>query len=261
MCSVFPTDPDTQQQLLAVAAAAGMTQPAGSILLPQLASSATANPSFIPIIDSNGVPQLMATSTPATSVAAATQAVNGAHTSNGGGGGGGGSSSSSPVILLGPGNVPVVPPGFFFINPSDLSSVQTTSAVNAAAAGLVNFSNQSIRTSTSSPGYILIPPSTVQPPVNIGGLTQEQLLTLATLQQQQLQQQQQQVNATLSPTSSPRPPLTVGRPVAAHEPTAAVQNIMGGGGGSVEDHFARALGDQWVKVKQTSAPQQNKITA
>ena len=240
-----------------MAAAASMAQQ-GGILLPQLTSS-TANPGFISIIDSNGMPQLLATSTPATTAAqsvAATQAVNGAHGGSGGGGGG-----NSPVILLGPSNVPVVPPNIFYISPSELSSVQTTSAVNTAAASLVNFNNQSIRTSTSSPGYIVLPPSAaVQAPMNISGLTPDQLLTLATLQQQQLQQLQQQQQQAKASTSPPLTSLAGGRSVIAQEPTAAVQNIMAGGGGSVEDHFARALGEQWVKVKQGSA-QQNKITA
>ena len=237
--------------MLAVAAAAGMAQP-GGILLPQLTSSTT-NPGFISIIDSNGMHQLLATSTPATTVAQATPAA-----VNGGSGGGGG--GNSPVILLGPSNVPVVPPNIFYLSPSELPSVQTASAVNtaAAAANLVNFNNQSIRTSTSSPGYIVLPPSAVQAPMNISGLTgltPDQLLTLATVQQQQLQQlQQQQVKASTSP------PLT-SLASRAQEPTTAVQNIMAGGGGSVEDHFARALGDQWIKVKQSTAPQQNKITA
>ena len=177
----------------------------------------------IPVLDGNGIPQFIATSS-----SNPQQGV-------------------SPVFFLGPGGgIPVLPqPGVVFVNPTDLSSLQQTSSMNTT---------QNIpSTQLAQPSYIIVPPSFQAP----FGLTPEQISALtASIQQQQNQQQQQQHNQQQQKqqVEDTNKQSNVGTPSRSAElkrdTVGRVHSRHITDGDSVEEHFARALGEQWRQVKK-----------
>lgn len=233
-----PTASDSKQKFFSTIPSLAQ---AGNVFIPKIAQPGATNANIIPMIDNNNLAQLMTASPSPTAINTSTN-----RTVGGAGG--------SPVILMGPGNLPYMPPGFFFINPSELSTVQTASAAAAATAGLVNFNSQALQNSSLSSNYVVVPSTAVHIPVN--GVTQEQLTTL--VQQQKMAQPKSSHSLTSTGQVAESIRKIETRPLSGDP---AVTDILPGGGGSVEDHFARALGDQWPKVKQNSNPPQNKVIA
>lgn len=225
----------------------GLSQQGGTIfpgIVPALPTMTT--PNFIPIIDNSGIPQFIAAPT----VAAPSSS---SPTSQPG---------TSPILYIGPGGIPLLAqPGVMFVNSTDLQRSPVT------LAGATPMAVPS--TTNTTPNYIVIPPT-----FQNFGLTMEQLATLASFQQQQQQQQQQshllqpqKVNVDLTSSSTDgRSSVGSSGSLEGREEVSHSSNMQShplADGDSVEEHFARALGDQWHQVKAGigHTNQHNKIPA
>ena len=124
----------------------------------------TSQSSFIPVVDSNGVTQLMASPSTHSSSLPASQTV-------------------PPIIFLGPGNIPLLSatqPGMYLVNASaDQSSIQQQQQSSPV--------NHSLSAVNTQPSYIIFPQSFQMPQT----LSMEQLQALSASFPQQRPDQQQ----------------------------------------------------------------------
>lgn len=207
---------------------------------------------LIPVIDNSGTPQLI----PATSTNTTTPI-----------------SGTSPVFYMSPSGIPMLTQGgVVFMNPTDITRSQHLSVTTPPQHNSSNV----------IPNYIILPPTfAANSGLSTGAnfsLTLDQLVALNNLQQQHIQQQQQptetsnhqRVNIDLTASDDHSSVGSGGSmddlpdPLPSSSSTAAVANSNNVD--SVEEHFARALGDQWHQLKQSNATplahsDHNKITA
>lgn len=210
----------TQQLLTAATLGQSITGTGGrGILFPNVLPVSQSN--FIPVIDSNGVTQLMAS--PAThSSSLPAQGV-------------------PPIVFLGPGNIPLLPatqPGMYLLNTS--ADVQQQQQQQSPATTVA----PSLSAVTTQPSYIVFPQSFQMPQT----LTLEQLQALSATIQQQKQQDQQQVDGRHN-IETQRQTDTIPDGISSRPSN---HNINGD---EVEEHFARALGEKWQQFKKDGSPQ------
>lgn len=138
--------------------------------------------------------------------------------------------TSSPVIVLGPSNIPMLTPsGVVFINP----------APDVQRCAMAGTNSLALPSPNHTQNYILLPPPTFSNPVNFG-LTLEQITSL-TLQRQQHEK------IDLTSPGDDHSSVDSNSSMEVHEEIPHSSNVPGAD--SVEEHFARALGDQWHEVK------------
>lgn len=223
------------QQLLT---AASLGQSVGgssgrSLIYPNILPVSQSN--LIPVVDSNGVTQLMAS--PATHSSTLPQ---------------------PPIVFLGPGGIPLLPAataqtGMYLVNtPStDLSSVQHQQQQQQPSPTAATNPSITPTVATSQPSYIVFPQSFQMPQT----LTLEQLQNLsATIQHQRQEQLHGQVAA--SPTQNSGNSNNNIIPLPVRPITNNHHNVNGD---EVEEHFARALGEKWHQFKKDGSPP-NKIS-
>ena len=159
---------------------------------------------------------------------------------------------TSPVFFIGPSNIPMLTPsGVVFINPA--TDVQQRShVVSSGNTPLPVPSNTS-----NIPNYIILPPTFSTNPVNFG-LTLEQLNSSNFQRQQHNSHQKINIDLTSPDDNSS---VDSNCSMEMHEELSRSVNVPGVD--SVEEHFARALGDQWNEVKagNNSHSNHNKISA
>ena len=244
-----------------------------------------APPQLIPLVDNGGtLPQIIPTvtsNTPHTPI-----------------------SGASPVFYVGPNGLPMLAQsGLVFMNPTDMTRSTITlppqshipPATTSSALPVSSHQSPAVPPPSLPPNYIIIP-SPFTNPVNYSLASLEQMAQLQQQVQQQQQQQQQQqgslkkdsgsskthhrikqkVNIDLTSTATSATPedrISVGGSLSSMEDLSdANKEVMSSGihGSidSVEEHFARALGEQWTQVKKagiagspSGSGAQSKITA
>lgn len=235
-----------------------------SVMLPtfQGVIPTIAPPQLIPLIDNGGaLPQVIPTVTSAST-----------HTPL---------SGASPVFYVGNNSIPMLTQsGVIFMNPTDIT--RPTVTINPQAHAPTSSSSSSLpgtphHASSLPSNYIIIP----SPFANPVGYSLASLEQLAQAQAQQLQQQSLKKESNPSSSSSVshhhhhrRQKVNIDLTTATAVPVASDDRISVGGSvssmeeelsepnkepvipsglrgnvDSVEEHFARALGDQWHQVK------------
>ena len=223
----------TAAQQLIAAATLGQPVAGGGrgLLFPNLLPVSQQS-NFIPVVDSNGVPQLMASSaTHCPSLS--TQGV-------------------PPIVFLGPGNIPFLPaaqPSMYLVNPStDLSSLQHPQQPSPPPSMQPTLSGI-----TTQPSYIVLPQQSFHMPQS---LTLEQLQALSTSYLQQRQEQLPQ-SIDIRRLEPARQMMNNSGSVSSRP---SIDSNHSTDGDEVEEHFARALGDKYKKVLKGSSSSPNKVS-
>lgn len=227
------------QQLL-TAASLGQSSGGRSLIYPNILP--VSQSSLIPVVDSNGVTQLMAAASPASTHSSQPTP-----------------QTVPPIVFLGPGGIPLLPAaaaatqpaGMYLVNPpaTDLQRSPSATSVTLPSLSAV---------ATSQPSYIVFPQSFQMPQT----LSLEQLQSLSASIQHQRQEQLQQVRHGRGGQTPPPTRQTGSNSDVVNPPTVKpihVNNHHNINGDEVEEHFARALGEKWHQFKKDGSPP-NKIS-
>ena len=154
--------------------------------------------------------------------------------------------AQQPLVLFGAnGSIPVLtrPPGMVLVNPqSDVTSLPQIMSLAASTPAIAMTGTQS---------YILLPQPTFQSPVGLA-VTADQL---ALLTQQSVKTDSTDGRSSVDSNNSSSMEVR-------DEPVLpAKARNSSEGSDSVEEHFARALGDQWQQLKRNNPAQPSDIPA